>query len=109
MKRALEGGRSALRPPLAALALDELAAFLRLAGRAGALQPALLPLLTFVCQCAAHLPRCPGRSARRAGRRGFARPGCPSSLQAGQPHAAATLHPGSPDRRAHASVKLNYE
>ena len=50
VKGALEGGKAALRPPLATLALDELAAFLRLAGRAGALQPALLPLLTFICR-----------------------------------------------------------
>lgn len=52
VKGALEGGKAVLRPPLAALALDELASFLRLAGRAGALQSALLPLLAFICRCA---------------------------------------------------------
>lgn len=60
VKAALEGGRAALRPPLAVLALDELAAFLRLAGRAGTLQPALLPLLAFICR------RAPGPTAPKS-------------------------------------------
>ncbi len=47
-KAALEAGRVPLRPALLALLLDELAAFLRLTGRAGELHSALLPLLTFI-------------------------------------------------------------
>lgn len=66
VKGVLEGGRAPLRPPLATIVLDELAAFLRLAGRACELHPALLPLLLFVCQCAprpaAQRPGCMGGS-----------------------------------------------